>query len=354
MPKEFGMTKSQMYSTIYLAGGCFWGLEAFLKRLPGVHHTQVGYANGTTQNPNYCDVCYRNTGHAETVLVQYDKSVISLDILLDAFFTVTDPTSLNRQGNDCGVQYRSGIYWVQEGDVPIIRQALERQRHLCARCIVTESEPLTCFYPAEEAHQNYLEHNPGGYCHIDLAASEPFIALLSDQQDYRENTTDNIYELIQNQGYQAPDNDTLKELLSHEEYQVVRRNATEAPFSHPLNDHNEVGIYVDIVSGEPLFSSDAKFESGCGWPAFSRPLADQVITELTDYSFGSVRTEVRSEAGDAHLGHVFADGPLESGGLRYCINGSALRFIAYDNLEHEGYGYLKPFVTRSYVKPPVT
>lgn len=150
--------------TLYLAGGCFWGLEAYLKRLPGVRGTVVGYANGSTENPSYHDVCRWNTGHAETVAVTYDPRVLPTDVLLDAFFEAIDPTSVDRQGNDRGTQYRSGIYWTDEADLPAIEASLLRQQARYTSPIVTEVEPLDGFYPAEEYHQNYLEKNPGGYC----------------------------------------------------------------------------------------------------------------------------------------------------------------------------------------------
>ena len=160
--------------TLYLAGGCFWGLEAYLKRLPGVRGTVVGYANGSTENPSYHDVCRWNTGHAETVAVTYDPRVLPTDVLLDAFFEAIDPTSVDRQGNDRGTQYRSGIYWTDEADLPAIEASLLRQQARYTSPIVTEVEPLDGFYPAEEYHQNYLEKNPGGYCHIDVRSADAF------------------------------------------------------------------------------------------------------------------------------------------------------------------------------------
>lgn len=164
-----------MLKEIYLAGGCFWGLEAYLKKLPGVESTQTGYANGRTENPSYQDVCHRHTGHAETVKVIYESGVLELGLLLKAFFRVVDPTSENRQGWDIGTQYRSGIYYVEQEDLPVIQQAVERQKDRYTQPIVTEVEPLRNFYPAEEYHQNYLAKYPGGYCHIHLGEAEEFI-----------------------------------------------------------------------------------------------------------------------------------------------------------------------------------
>lgn len=370
--------------TIYLAGGCFWGLEAFLRRLPGVRKTVVGYANGTTENPSYRDVCHHNTGHAETVAVTYDRHILPTDILLDGFFEVVDPTSLNQQGNDRGVQYRSGIYWQDEQDVPAIEAALLRQQAAYTLPVVVETKPLDGFHPAEDYHQDYLDKNPTGYCHINLGAADAFAkrvglqegracqqddGLCADvqhanphssipsnqQKNPRAGSTPagsaaggliskDVVKLIQEQGYTAPDDDELRRTLTDEQYRVVRENATERPFTNEYDHTFKPGIYVDITSGEPLFASGDKFDSGCGWPAFTHPITKEVVTEHLDHSLSTLRTEVRSKTGDAHLGHVFTDGPTNEGGLRYCINSAALRFVPYDHMDKEGYSYLKPLV----------
>lgn len=341
--------------TIYLAGGCFWGLEAFLKRLPGVREVVSGYANGTTDAPSYREVCSGATGHAETVAVTYDRTILPTDMLLDAFFEVVDPTSLNRQGNDRGTQYRSGIYWTDEADKAVAQAALLRQQAAHTTAIMTEAEPLHGFFPAEDYHQDYLEKNPGGYCHIHLGAAEAFaerVGLVEGvacvQTDGRcEQPLGDVEARIREQGYTVPADNELRQNLSDEQYSVVRENATERPFSHAYDHTFKPGIYVDVTTGEPLFASGDKFDSGCGWPAFSRPIARDVVTELEDRSHGVTRTEVRSRTGNAHLGHVFTDGPAEHGGLRYCINGSALRFIALEHMKDEGYEYLIPLVRQN-------
>lgn len=334
--QEEPMMNNDNLHTIYLAGGCFWGIEAYMKKLPGVRDTDVGYANGNTENPTYEQVCYDNTGHAETVKVVYDPALISTEQLLDGFFKVVDPTSINRQGNDRGSQYRSGIYYVDEADKAIAESAAARQKENYKDPVVTEILPLNQFYLAEDYHQDYLDKNPGGYCHINLNAADEFIG------EEGLGMSDDLSVLIRPEDYPVPDDQVLKEKLTDIQYQVTQNNDTERPYTNEYAATFDKGIYVDVVTGEPLFSSEDKFESGCGWPSFSKPIIPEVVTEHTDTSFNMKRTEVRSRAGDTHLGHVFDDGPKDLGGLRYCINSASIRFIPFDELETEGYGYLKP------------
>ena len=334
--QEEPMMNNDNLHTLYLAGGCFWGIEAYMKKLPGVRDTDVGYANGNTENPTYEQVCYDNTGHAETVKVVYDPALISTEQLLDGFFKVVDPTSINRQGNDRGSQYRSGIYYVDEADKAIAESAAARQKEKYKDPVVTEILPLNQFYLAEDYHQDYLDKNPGGYCHINLNAADEFIG------EEGLGMSDDLSVLIRPEDYPVPDDQVLKEKLTDIQYQVTQNNDTERPYTNEYAATFDKGIYVDVVTGEPLFSSEDKFESGCGWPSFSKPIISEVVTEHTDTSFNMKRTEVRSRAGDTHLGHVFDDGPKDLGGLRYCINSASIRFIPFDDLETEGYGYLKP------------
>ena len=333
--QEEPMMNNDNLHTIYLAGGCFWGIEAYMKKLPGVRDTDVGYANGNTENPTYEQVCYDNTGHAETVKVVYDPALISTEQLLDGFFKVVDPTSINRQGNDRGSQYRSGIYYVDEADKAIVESAAARQKENYKDPVVTEILPLNQFYLAEDYHQDYLDKNPGGYCHINLNAADEFIG------EEGLGMSDDLSVLIRPEDYPVPDDQVLKEKLTDIQYQVTQNNDTERPYTNEYAATFDQGIYVDVVTGEPLFSSEDKFESGCGWPSFSKPIIPEVVTEHTDTSFNMKRTEVSSRAGDTHLGHVFDDGPKDLGGLRYCINSASIRFIPFDDLETEGYGYLK-------------
>lgn len=315
---------------IYFAGGCFWGVEEYFSRMPGVRDVTVGYANGTKENPTYEEVCSGKTGHAETVHVRYDPKVISVKTLAEQFFAIIDPVSRNRQGNDVGSQYRTGIYYVREDDEPVLASVMAAVRKKYAQPLAVELTPLKKYYLAEEYHQDYLKKNPGGYCHIDF----------SSLKDVR------IEKIpIVNPGkYAKPSDAVLKKTLSAESYAVTQKGATERAFSGEFWDHKKPGIYVDIVTGEPLFSSADKFDSGCGWPSFSKPIEPAAITEHADNSYGMKRIEVKSRAGDSHLGHVFPDGPKDKGGLRYCINSAAIRFIPYEEMEKQGYGDLKAYV----------
>lgn len=313
-----------MIREIYLAGGCFWGVEGYFKRIEGVKDTTCGYANGKTANPSYEDVCRHNTGHVETVRVLFDTDVINLEDLLIYYFRIIDPVSVNKQGNDVGTQYRTGIYYTDESLLPVIKAAVEREQRKYNEKIAVEVLPLENFYSAEEYHQNYLDKNPNGYCHINLnLANEP---------------------IVRSENYKKLDDKELKEKLTTLQYDVTMNAATERPFDNEFNSNFERGIYVDITSGEPLFLSTDKFESGCGWPSFSKPIQKDLVRYNEDLSLGRRRIEVRSNAADAHLGHVFDDGPSELGGLRYCINSAALHFIPIDKMDAQGYGYLKKYI----------
>ena len=318
---------------IYFAGGCFWGVEEYFSRILGVKETRVGYANGSTENPDYRSVCTGDTGHAETVRVLYDPRQVSLQTLVRHFFQIIDPTSLNRQGNDIGSQYRTGIYYRNADDRDELALLLDEEQAKYAKPLAVELLPLRIFWPAEEYHQKYLKKNPGGYCHIDFSSLEAVSQSGLPDDD-----------VLSPLRYRKPADEELREKLTPEEYHVTQQAGTERAFSGRFWDHREAGIYVDAATGEPLFSSADKFDSGCGWPSFCRPVSDEVLRVRLDTSHGMRRVEVRSRVGDSHLGHVFPDGPQELGGLRYCINSAALRFIPLHRLEEEGYGALKPSV----------
>lgn len=315
--------------TIYLAGGCFWGIEAYMERIDGVKDAVSGYANGSTDHPSYEDLLYRNSGHAETVKVDYDPKIISLNTIVKYYLKVVDPTSLNKQGNDRGTQYRTGIYYTDESEKSVIEELLKEEQQKYSKPIVIEVMPLNHFYEAEEYHQDYLKKNPGGYCHIDLSKADEKIQGDASREP-----------VIDKNMYQRPSDEELRKTLTDIQYRVAVENDTERAFSNEYWDSFDKGIYVDIASGEPLFSSLDKFSSGCGWPSFSKPIAKDVVHYLEDTAFNMVRTEVRSRSANIHLGHVFDDGPKELGGKRYCINSASIRFIPYEKMEQEGYGYL--------------
>ena len=289
---------------IYLAGGCFWGVEAFISRLKGVNSTEVGYANGNDLAPTYEKVCSGKTGHAETVKATYNPKIIALDEILESFFKIIDPHTRNRQGPDIGTQYRTGIYWQEASQRDTVIKFLRKKQKESSERIVVEAHEISNFYPAEEYHQKYLEKNPQGYCHVDLN-------LINDEEfDH----------------------------LTKEEYGITQLSLTETPFSGKYDDFFEDGVYVDVVNGEVLFSSDDKFDSGCGWPAFSKPVSEDAITKHRDFSHGTTRIEVRSAKANSHLGHLFHDGP--GGSPRYCINSATLRFIPkqeFDKLQKDKY-----------------
>ena len=303
---------------IYLAGGCFWGLEEYFSRIEGVKKTTVGYANGQVESTNYQLI--HQTDHAETVHLIYDEKRVSLREILLYYFRVIDPLSVNKQGNDVGRQYRTGVYYTNQADKSVIEQVFTEQEKQLGQKIAVELEPLRHYVLAEDYHQDYLKKNPGGYCHI--------------------NVNDAYQPLVDPGQYEKPTDAELKEQLTEEQYQVTQNSATERPFHNAYNATFEEGIYVDVTTGEPLFFAGDKFESGCGWPSFSRPIAREVLRYYEDKSHGMERIEVRSRSGNAHLGHVFTDGPESAGGLRYCINSAALRFIPKEKMEAEGYAYL--------------
>lgn len=314
-----------MKKEIYLAGGCFWGTEKYIQSIPGILSTEVGYANGNTENPTYQDVCYNNTGHTEAVKVEYDDSKIGLPFVLELYYDVINPVSINRQGGDVGSQYRTGIYFVDNSDEEIINESIKELQKKYKEKIAIEVKPLVNYYKAEEYHQKYLDKNPNGYCHIGSDKFEKATKAVDTSKKYLKKPLDE-----------------LKKSLTDIQFEVTQNSATEHPFSNEYFDKFEEGIYVDITTGEPLFVSNDKFDSGCGWPSFSKPIDKNLINNISDKSHGMLRTEVRSKNGDAHLGHVFTDGPVDKGGLRYCINSASLKFIPKDKMEEEGYGeYLK-------------
>ena len=310
---------------IYLAGGCFWGTEKLMQSIPGVATATSGYANGDMGvTPVYDTVPF--TGFKETVRVEYRPADVSLDTILFAYFRSIDPTAHNEQGNDVGSQYQAGVYWADDATKEVVLRvaAVEKLRF---DEFAVETEPLVNFYDAENYHQDYLDKNPGGYCHISAEEFKLVAHMVVDPANYP-----------------RPSDDAIKVMLNDEQYNVTQEAGTEAAFDNEYWDSHERGLYVDIVTGEPLFSSSDKFDSGTGWPSFSRGLDENALVLLSDKSSGTQRTEVVSRAGNTHLGHVFY-GPNESpSGVRFCINSASLRFIPYDNMETEGFGYLMDYI----------
>lgn len=308
--------------TLTLAGGCFWGVERFFQEVDGVTDTQVGYAQSKVENPSYEEVCTGETDAVEAVRITYDPARVTLRTLTLLLLDLIDPFSLNRQGNDRGRQYRSGFYWEpdrREEEEPVFRRAIRELEERTGRHPVVQVEELVNFYPAEESHQDYLLKHPDGYCHIPMEA----IADASKRQRYIERVW----------------------ALDQESYEVTQHAATERPFENKYDAEFRPGIYVDVVSGQPLFSSVDKYDSGCGWPAFSKPIDPDLLVNRKDFKLlGRPRIEVRTAQTGIHLGHVFDDGPADRGGRRYCMNSAALRFVPREEMEAQGYGDFLPLV----------
>ena len=333
------------------SGGCFWGIQAVYQHVKGVTSAVSGYTGGEARSARYDRVSNGDTGHAESVRVTYDPSQVTYEQLLHVFFAIAhDPTQLNFQGPDRGPQYRSAIWYTTEQQKTAAESYIAQltKAKFWPRPIVTQVSQLTTFYAAEAYHQDYATLHPTQPYIVYNDA--PKVALLKKQlpAQYREvpvlvSDVKNQKTEMKMRDYTKPSDAELKKTLSPTQYRVTQHEGTEPPFRNEYWDNHEAGIYVDIVSGEPLFSSLDKYDSGTGWPSFTKPLETANITTKTDRQFGMVRTEVRSAHADSHLGHLFDDGPRPTG-QRYCMNSASMRFIPVAKLEAEGYGqYLKLF-----------
>lgn len=347
--KHMKKTKEELsgYQLAYFAGGCFWCTESDLQKARGVVEVVSGYAGGSVINPTYGDVTSEKSGHRETVEVYYDEKMTTYEDLVRFHVMHLDPTDADGQFYDRGESYQAVIFFGSEEERLIAERVIQEldEARVFDKPVAIRILPYKNFFAAEEYHQNYAEEHTVKYCaYRESSGRDAFLKKYFGTKSWEELVgKQKVAQEKNSQRFDAsrfvkPPDYELRASLTEVQYEVTQKEGTEKPFENAYNENHAEGIYVDIVSGEPLYSSLDKYESGTGWPSFVKPIDEEYIVRKIERGIFSTRTEVRSKYGDNHLGHVFSDGPADRGGMRYCMNSAALRFVPKEDMEKEGYG----------------